>query len=176
MTRRRPLSEEEHHLWNRVTRHVTPMKPKPVSVAPRIEKTPVIHAKPQMQLAPRLPHQHTATTHQSHDPFSAGDPAMERRASRGRAEIDARLDLHGHTQTSAHNALRRFIEQRRARGDRCLLVITGKGVAGQGVLRERVRAWISEPDLRAHIARAAEAHQRHGGAGAVYLFLRRPSR
>ncbi len=108
--------------------------------------------------------------------FSSGDPKADKKVARGRMTIDATLDLHGHTQASAHVALRRFIIAAHGRGDRCVLVITGKGnpaAPDRGVLRARFRDWIEEEDLRARIARAAAAHQRHGGDGAYYVFLKR---
>ncbi len=100
------------------------------------------------------------------------DLSGQRRVRRGQSEIDARLDLHGHTQDTAHRELVSFILREHAAGSRCILVITGKGRLGSGVLRSRLFDWIADPDLRTMIAGYARAHPRHGGEGAVYLFLK----
>ncbi len=89
------------------------------------------------------------------------------------------LDLHGMTQAAAHGALRSFLFSSQARGDRCVLVITGKGArtgtehAEPGVLRRVVPQWLRLPDLRGLVLGFEEAAQRHGGAGALYIRLRR---
>jgi len=100
------------------------------------------------------------------------DLSNQRRVRRGQSEIDARLDLHGHTQDTAHRELIEFILHESAFGSRCVLVITGKGRLGAGVLRARLFDWIGDPDLRPLIAGYARAHLRHGGDGATYIFLR----
>jgi DNA-nicking Smr family endonuclease len=104
------------------------------------------------------------------------DLSGQRRIRRGQNEIDARLDLHGHTQDTAHREVVDFILRQAALGSRCVLVITGKGRLGTGVLRARLFDWIADPNLRPFIAGYATAHPRHGGAGAVYLFLRSANR
>ena len=113
----------------------------------------------------------------------AGDPKLDRRAARGRIAIDATLDLHGYNQAAAHLALHQFLACAKAHHRRCVLVITGKGATstGSGILRRRFLEWIDERDIRESISRVASAHQRHGGAGAFYVFLKsaegnRPSR
>jgi DNA-nicking Smr family endonuclease len=100
------------------------------------------------------------------------DLSGQRRIRRGQSEIDARLDLHGHTQDTAHRELIEFILHESAAGSRCVLVITGKGRLGAGILRARLQDWIANPDLRPVIAGYARAHPRHGGEGAAYIFLR----
>lgn len=101
------------------------------------------------------------------------EPGRHRRLVRGRAE--ASIDLHGLDQDGARRALTRFILRAHAEGARTLLVITGKGVRGDGVLRRRTPEWLAEPPLRAVIAGISEAHRRHGGEGALYVALRRRS-
>lgn len=77
------------------------------------------------------------------------------------------------SQDQARDALLGFVERAAADGWRSVLVITGKGLSGDGVLRRRLPDWLAEPAIRAHVAGVAEAHRRHGGKGAVYLTLRR---
>lgn len=106
---------------------------------------------------------------------------MDRLVARRRREIDRILDLHGYAEAAAHARFRRFIIDAVADRARIALVITGKGSpvreadylsSPRGVLKRRFRDWIEEPALRAHIARAAPAHPRDGGAGAFYIFLK----
>ena len=182
MTRRRKLSPEEEALWRKATRDVATYRAKRPAVEKLVSgpqglseqraklRTPTAHAPlPPSPLVSR-PHAH---------PFVAGDPGMDKLASRGRLPIDAVLDLHGHRQTTARAVLHGFIAQGYQRGARCLLVITGKGApgkagaAGQGVLRASFQDWLTEEPVRRLISRASPAHQRHGGGGAFYVFLKR---
>jgi DNA-nicking Smr family endonuclease len=101
------------------------------------------------------------------------DKHLARQVRRGRREVDARLDLHGLTQREAHAALARFIGSAAARGDRLVLVITGKGSRGGGVLQREVPRWLARPDLARSVVGCEPALARDGGAGALYVHLRR---
>ncbi|MEO1066749.1 MAG: Smr/MutS family protein [Pseudomonadota bacterium] len=116
------------------------------------------------------------------------DKKLKVRLGRGRDELDGRIDLHGMTQRQAHSALMNFIRYGHFQGWRNVLVITGKGKSdpksrdllpdetadiGQGVLRRRVPEWLRDPALRPFVVGFDEAHQRHGGGGALYVRLRR---
>jgi DNA-nicking Smr family endonuclease len=90
--------------------------------------------------------------------------------------LDGRLDLHGMTQDRAKEALAAFVLRGHAEGRRAILVITGKGVLGEGVLRRRVPQWLAQAPLRVLVAGLSEAHRRHGGAGALYVTLKRNPR
>ena len=87
--------------------------------------------------------------------------------------ISASFDLHGHSQDSAWNILPQFLAREQARGSRCVVVITGKGRLGGGVLRRNFLHWLEMPEARALISGYAPAHARHGGGGAWYVFLRK---
>jgi DNA-nicking Smr family endonuclease len=104
------------------------------------------------------------------------EPGRWRRLSLGREAIGGRLDLHGFTQDGARAALTEFILNAVARGERGVLVITGKGALSDGVLRRRTPEWLAEPPLRPVVAGISEAHRRHGGAGALYVALKRQRR
>lgn len=111
------------------------------------------------------------------------DKHMARRLKRGAQDVEARLDLHGMTQREAHAELRRFVRDTAARGCRCVLVITGKGnrsgagsgIRGSapGVLRRSAPRWLGAADLSPYVAGFGEALPRDGGAGALYVQLRR---
>jgi DNA-nicking Smr family endonuclease len=106
---------------------------------------------------------------------------FKQRVARGRAPIDARIDLHGLTQKQAHAALLQFFRGAQADGARIVLIVTGKGTAragsdsecGRGVLRRQVPIWLSLPEFRAFITGFEDAHVGHGGEGALYVRLRR---
>ncbi|HEY5209792.1 MAG TPA: Smr/MutS family protein [Stellaceae bacterium] len=105
-------------------------------------------------------------------------PGLDRRSAlrlkRGQRAIEARLDLHGMTQIEAHRALAGFITRSHAAGKRALLVITGKGLKeGSGVLRAAVPRWLGEPALRPRVLAVTPAMPKDGGAGALYILLRR---
>jgi DNA-nicking Smr family endonuclease len=98
------------------------------------------------------------------------------RLSKRRSEIDARLDLHGMTQFRAHRALLGFLQRAHHDGLTFVLVITGKGIAGnteRGVLRRQVPQWLALPEFRALVVGFEEAHIGHGGEGALYVRIRR---
>ncbi len=105
---------------------------------------------------------------------------------RGKMPIEGRVDLHGYTRREAHSRLRSFISSAHRSGKRCVLVITGKGSSlrqtddadymggkRKGVLREEVPRWLREPDLYKLVIDFRPAQPRHGGAGALYVLLRR---
>ena len=100
------------------------------------------------------------------------------RLRRGRIRPEAQLDLHGMTQDEAHRELAAFIARAQGEGRRCVIVVTGKGSVGEGggVLRRGVPKWLNTPALRPRIMGFCAAQQRDGGAGAVYVLLRRARR
>jgi DNA-nicking Smr family endonuclease len=121
------------------------------------------------------------------------DRRKVRQIASGKIEIDARIDLHGSYQRDAHARLRAFLFAAHANGHKTVLVITGKGgearsdrrgdhmgdLIGErqrGVLRRNVPLWLAEPDLRAIVLGFTEASVRHGGAGALYVQLRKGSK
>ncbi len=111
-------------------------------------------------------------------------PGLERRVRlalrRGALQVDARIDLHGMYQAQAHGALNGFLMRARAAGHTHVLVVTGKGGMGyddafseRGVLRRSVPHWLRAPELRSIVLGFEEAARHHGGAGALYVRLRR---
>lgn len=102
-------------------------------------------------------------------------PDLVRSLRRGMLPIDARLDLHGLTAEAARERLVEFLKTMRARGERCVLVIHGKGerTPGAGVLRGEIAAWLAQGKARESVAAFATARDEDGGEGAVYVALRR---
>ena len=110
--------------------------------------------------------------------------ATKDRLRRGLLEPDAKLNLHGMTEAAAYRALGKFLIGARQRGNRLILVVTGKGnprkeesaswmASPHGVLKQMVPRWLKEPELTALIASTRPAHVRHGGGGALYVYLRK---
>lgn len=99
-----------------------------------------------------------------------------RRLTRERDDLGPRLDLHGLNQDEARAALIAFLRRAHNDGWRAAMVITGKGSRGDGVLRRFAPEWLSAPELKDIVAGVAEAHRRHGGAGALYIALKRRAR
>lgn len=115
-------------------------------------------------------------------PARPGTPGLDRNTARrlaeGRLAPQARLDLHGMTVEAAHGALSRFIHESSALGRRCVLVVTGKGRGehggrGAGVLRRDTPRWLTVSPLAEQVVGVFEAHPRHGGGGALYVYIRK---
>ena len=116
------------------------------------------------------------------------DGRTEERLRRGLISPDARLDLHGFTERDAHHALLLFLRSAQTRRHRLVLVVTGKGARvapdapfdmelnyrSRGVLKAVVPRWLREPSFAAIVAGVRSAHVRHGGEGALYIYLRKP--
>ena len=146
---------------------------------------PITHPPIEDRPAPAIRAKNRAAT-------SAMDGKNAERLIRGKMEIEARLDLHGHRQDTAQRELADFIRRNHGYGKRCVLVITGKGrslknqpedehsVGGRYVISERrgvlfdlVPGWLSAPDLSPYIVAFSPAQPKHGGSGALYVYLRR---
>lgn len=106
-------------------------------------------------------------------PLEVIEQKARRRLSRGHMPIDGRLDLHGLTAAEAQAALRGFILRAVAQNHIWLLVITGKGTRGEGVLRRSLPDWLAAPELARHVVAFAPSAPAHGGGGAFYLRLRK---
>jgi DNA-nicking Smr family endonuclease len=159
---------EDLRLWAVVAATVRPLVPRaaPAGVGPLFADGPVMRLA-----APTEPREQSLRSTTSRLP-QAVEPGRYRRLARGREAIGGKIDLHGLGQDAAHAALITFVERAAARGVRGVLVITGKGALGDGVLRRRTPEWLAQPPLRAHVAGLSEAHRHHGGAGAIYVALR----
>ncbi|MCR9110793.1 Smr/MutS family protein [Marivita sp. XM-24bin2] len=193
MSRRR-LRPEEQELWQKVTHSTTPLP----QALRRVEKPqkPQVRRKPEpepMDLSKafgigRHPERSksSVTTPQ---PAAPKKPVMDKktfgRMRRGKLVPEARIDLHGMTLDQAHPALTKFILTSYSRGFRLVLVITGKGQRDdphdpiprqRGILKRQVPMWLKMAPLNTAVMDVAEAHIRHGGGGAYYVYLRRTAR
>jgi DNA-nicking Smr family endonuclease len=200
MARRRPrsLRPEEEELWQQVARSLTPLHP--ASPQPPAEKPerPAKHESVRPEpAAPALPEFHLGQSARPRQPGNDLAPSltehlfqapvrMDRkqftRMNRGKLVPERRIDLHGMTLAEAHPELIRFVLTSHAAGKRLVLVITGKGrheddrgpiPSRRGVLRHQVPHWLSAPPLGAVVLQVTPAHRKHGGEGALYVYLRR---
>jgi DNA-nicking Smr family endonuclease len=167
----RPLNAEEERLWRKVVETVRPLRPQPESAEKEKIAAPPEPVRKRPNAAPAPP-----------PPPLKGvgetlDGTWDRRLSRGLVQPDAMLDLHGHGLGSAYDLLDSRLEAAIASGARLLLLITGKPPAGDRPGRGRIRAavgdWLGASRHAGSIAAVRGAHQRHGGAGALYIVLRR---
>lgn len=178
--------ENDTDIWQRAMRDTKPLVPRCRRETEfGIEKcTPPVETEPSSCQANS---QHITSSKRNQAPGRAPpgrlDKHVARRLKRGSQNIEARLDLHGMTQKEAHANLRHFICDTAVRGCRCVLVITGKGTHSrgkadtrdtpQGVLSRMVPRWLLAPDLSMYIVGFEPALRHHGGAGALYIQLRR---
>ena len=93
--------------------------------------------------------------------------------NKGNVFIENKLDLHGFNQEDAKNLLEDFINQSIENGKRLILIITGKGKEGEGVIKNNIISWLNNKSLRNKILAVNHASKKHGGSGAIYILLRK---
>jgi len=184
------LSDEERELFENTMSSAAPLKK-----SPRPRKKPAPASAPVPAKVPDAKNHakdgNPARTPQTHERRTLGiDGNTAERLRRGLMEPQARLDLHGMSERDAHRALITFVRAARLRRFRLLLVVTGKGSAersagnetafdlgldmrARGILRNLTPRWLREPGLLELVADVREAHRRHGGSGALYVYLRK---
>jgi DNA-nicking Smr family endonuclease len=187
MARRRSLRPEELDLWQAVARTARPLHGSVLPHPVVIDQAPQVVVEPKKRGAiPRFRVGEKVAQFRADDSLPAPAVQMDAKAfarmSKGKLAPEARLDLHGMTVSEAHPELIRFILNASSEGLRLVLVITGKGKPGldygpipqrYGILKHQVPNWLRMQPLGAVILQVSEAHLKHGGAGALYVYLRR---
>jgi len=177
--RKRSLSEEERALWESVAKQTKPLRKRHRAAKPPAlpDAAPPAAARPAAAPRPPQPVKIPSPPKPEAPPLAPIGRRERSQLSRGRKEIDARLDLHGMTQTRAHRALSAFLQRAQGDGLTFVLIITGKGKMGaeseRGVLRRQVPQWLGLPEFRSLVVGFEEAHIGHGGEGALYVRIRR---
>ena len=178
--RKRALTEEERALWESHAKQTKPLRKKPCAAKGEVAAHATdVPAAGISATSPKPPASTIVVRAPKPEPPQLAPLGRRERSqlSRGRKEIDARLDLHGMTQTRAHRALSGFLQRAHSDGLTFVLVITGKGKIGaeseRGVLRRQVPQWLGLPEFRALVVGFEEAHIGHGGEGALYVRIRR---
>ncbi|GGC24111.1 DNA mismatch repair protein MutS [Novosphingobium marinum] len=182
----RKLTGEEAELWRRVAKTVTPIAGKSVP-EPRGER-PVAGAPAVSQSRKAVPRSVTPRPAEPPPQSKAPpidlrglDASWDRKLGRGLVEPDFTLDLHGASLDAAHGRLLHGLSQAKAMGARLVLLVTGRPRPGdaadrghrRGAIRAKVVDWLAVSEHALDIAAIRKAHRRHGGAGALYIVLRR---
>jgi len=166
---KRPLKPEDAKIWGVVAATVHPLAGRGAPTASQVaakHETPARIPPPKPKAAPdRL-----------REGLDVIEPNRRHRIAREREDIGARLDLHGMDQVRARTVLEGFLAQAWNDGWRAVLVITGKGVQGDGILKRRVPEWLAAPHLAHVVAGISAAARHHGGTGALYVALKRKPR
>lgn len=174
----RKLGAEERALWAKVIATVRPLRgaepAEPFDPPPEKAEVPAI--------ARGLPEPLPSRRRVAPRPLvgSTLDGTWDRRLGRGLVQPDMTVDLHGDNLATAYQRLDDSLEQAIALGMRVILLITGKppGVGrlpvARGAIRGAVGDWLAASRHASNIAAVRSAHPRHGGAGALYIILRRP--
>lgn len=181
------LNERDAALWQKVTETVTPLEGRPDAPTPKPRR--MVHDRLDDRPLPMEWH-----TRSSPEPRARVDRKTRRRISKGRQGVDRSIDLHGLNQQQAFRQLQSVIEGAVRRGDKTLLVVTGKGgrrfsqtgldapVAYRtrdefdqfgGVLKRMVPIWLEGAELKPFVESYGEASKEHGGEGALYILLRK---
>jgi DNA-nicking Smr family endonuclease len=169
------LTDEDRVLWNLVASSAVPLKGKPRQVEAKTAE-----AASQAEPAPPKAAGAIVIASQPEPPKKQHvarsiDAPMRDKIARGRVSIGGRVDLHGMTQSEAHNLLLAFLRTAHDRDMRYVLVITGKGSSsgGDGVLKRSVPDWLATGPFRLLVSGYDEAARHHGGGGALYVRMRR---
>lgn len=180
---RKTVKKDEDELWASVAKTVTPLEKRTrLSTSPARKSAQKNVGRPAKnktatpkQLSAAQPQQQRADLLPA-DLNSIGYGGISRSNARmiktGQARPTARVDLHGLTRDQAKSRLEKFITTAMAERHRVVLVITGKGVAGQGVIRRNLPYWLTSPPLAAMVIAYCEAQPKDGGGGAYYVNLR----
>lgn len=180
----RPLSPEERAAWDKVARTVRTNLPVPDPAPVKPDPARVIASPNAGSRRDRISltrGQEIPAPRSIKRPADVLDGSWERHIRNGRIVPDITLDLHGHTLAAAHLQLNRTLSTALAQDARILLVVTGKPrksaenpiSSGRGAIRAEIGHWLSNGPHASHIASVRTAHPRHGGAGALYIILRR---
>lgn len=184
MKKGRILNSDEKELWSKVSESV--QKSKEVNS----DKTLIEEKKPNF-LKKEI---NTVSKHAAHVPSlntvekklirgsKSMDPRALKKLKKGKLTPEAKLDLHGFTSEQAHRTLLPFIINNHKQNKRLVLIITGKGEKNYdhayssqslGVLKKKVPQWLQLPPVSDCILDFVEAHQKDGGSGALYVYLKR---
>lgn len=179
---KKSLNLDDVELWRRMTHDVQRLEGRDYQ-EPDAGETPVIEGRKSKQPQDKA----EAVAHVK--PVASGktgrdlDANTMKRLRKGEIPIDGSIDLHGMNQGEARQALIGFIRASQAMGKRCVIVVTGKGNSGRsaanwfdpkpGVLKRQVPVWLQEGEIGHLVLQAVPARPKHGGGGALYVYLRR---
>ncbi len=160
----RILSPDEKSIWKKVARTIAPRKSEKGHGASR-----PLFSILEFENMLRLPVERKGPKEKNKLKIEIN---QDKKTRRGRVQIEAQIDLHDMTQPQARTKLHQMIKTAKTSNKKCILVITGKGLRGEGVLRGSFVKWVNDSEVRDLIATYASAHKKHGGIGAWYIFLK----
>ena len=179
-----PLSEED--LWTLATDGAEPLADRSTRIRPAQAPLSIAHGPLDPDLAAYDELRSIVTGEApfdiaNSDEFIEGamhglDPRVVRKLRRGEFSVQGHLDLHGMLKDAAKLALESFVARARTDGKRCVLIVHGRGLHSKDqvpVLKEAVRRWMGTARFAQHVLAFATARPHDGGAGAVYVLLRR---
>lgn len=169
------LTDEDRILWSLVARSARPLKGKAGAVAEAPPAVPTMEEALSAGMALEKPAAVPVKAKPRQIVTQSFDAPIHDKLAKGRLPIEGRVDLHGMTQEQAYSLLLSFLGRAHAGGVRYVLVITGKGSSsgGEGILRRAVPDWLKTAPFRALVSSHDHAARNHGGAGALYVRLRR---
>ncbi|WP_375270481.1 Smr/MutS family protein [Sphingomonas sp.] len=177
----RRLAPEEASAWAQIRATVRPLRPvtplaAPASAAP--VKSPKAKEAIKPTAAPPPPSRIVVPA--ARPSANTLDRSWDRKLSNGMVSPDRTIDLHGHTLASAHAMLDHQLDQAIRHGERTILLVTGRPPRkeserphARGAIRAAIADWLHLSRHTDAIAAVRNAHPRHGGAGALYVILRR---
>ena len=173
--------DDEKILWEKVTQSVRRMNPQPAFQTPKQggalktgpQKTSWIDRSQSVQAKAKTLPDKTMPADFRLGETSGIDGTSARRMQRGQVPIEDRLDLHGLSQEEAQKEVKVFIGSAVQKNFRHVLIITGKGRDGHGILREKVPEWLKDAPLCYHLNAISYAQPKDGGKGALYIRLKR---
>lgn len=184
--KKQALSVEDSRIWTKVAKTVTPLSDEKgqflkEEMSRLMEATSTSSSSPVPAAPNNLDYasQWSPPVQSKPAPHPIAHPIEERtikNLGKGRQNIDARIDLHGMTQDRARFALLDFLQMAQRANHRIVLVITGKGDQGRGVLRSNVPRWLSLPAFSLLVNGYRESQGSHGGEGALYVRIRKANR
>ena len=178
-----PLSVEDSRIWTQVAKTVAPLSSEKGNLL-KEEMSRLMEATSTNSAPPAATKMNYAAQWSPPSPVKPASQAIShpieerttKNLGRGRQQVDARIDLHGMTQDRARFALLDFLQMAQQANHRIVLVITGKGDQGRGVLRQNVPRWLSLPVFSQLVNGYRESQSAHGGEGALYVRIRKPNR
>ena len=191
---RSKLKSDEVELWEQVAKSATPLKlPQSIKTVAKPKPNKPIKQTEKIELNKFEVGEKAAQKSVKNDLKPSISTALEnapvqmdyksfKKMKRGKSTPEATFDLHGMTVAQAHSALIHFLMTSYSRNMRLVLVITGKGKFQKdtgpiprqvGILRHQVPQWLRTPPLRDKVLQVSEAHGKHGGSGAYYVYLRK---
>jgi DNA-nicking Smr family endonuclease len=183
-----PRESTEDELWQLATSGARPVERGPDTVAPRPPRgAPDAFWHPDLEAVDAL---RAIVSGEAPFDLSDGDEFVEGRAAgvsqdivrklrRGEFAVQGHVDLHGLTREEAKGAVEAFLRASRNGGKRCVLVVHGRGLHSKDqlpVLKDALRTWLSTARFARHVLAFATARPADGGAGALYVLLRRAGR